>query len=310
MTRGVFDEFTKNKTVNYFEWIKEQKGKPSALLHEYLKNASPHKETFDATKIGLEMLTLLDSGIGAASYCGKLSKIKKLSAAEKVANSKKAEKMLNELNKEILGVNLAENSGINSIGKTSKALEDILNTSKVGEGIGEAEKLNEVRKTIENTTNVGNNIAEEAAKVPKVADEVKTSKINNGREVSKGTAKPKWWHPGYVDDLTDSQILLGVKQSPKGLSTLGSATRSEALRAGEAWAGNGAEKIIDKATGELIGFKSTDGMRAFRIQYKPKEGMFRANFQQNEMIRTQHNMNPELGWGKKELSNVHIDILD
>lgn len=94
------------------------------------------------------------------------------------------------------------------------------------------------------------------------------------------------------------------------MSTLGSATRSEALRAGEAWAGNGAEKIIDKATGELIGFKSTDGMRAFRIQYKPKEGMFRANFQQNEMIRTQYNMNPELGWGKKELSNVHIDILD
>ncbi|MDD6795988.1 MAG: hypothetical protein PUE01_11370 [Clostridiaceae bacterium] len=123
-------------------------------------------------------------------------------------------------------------------------------------------------------------------------------------------SKSKWWHPGYVDNLTDSQILPGVKQSPKGLSTLGSATRSEVLKAGEAWAGEGAERIIDKATGEVIGFKSTDGMRAFRIQYKPKEGVFRANFQENNMIRTQYNMNSEIGWGKKELRNVHIDILD
>ncbi|WP_315081012.1 hypothetical protein [uncultured Clostridium sp.] len=105
MTRGIFDESTNNKIVNYFDWIKEQKGKPSDLLHEHLKNESPHKETFDATQIGLEALTLLDSGIGAASYCGKLSKIKKLNTAEKVANSKKAEKILNELNKEIFGVN-------------------------------------------------------------------------------------------------------------------------------------------------------------------------------------------------------------
>lgn len=42
-----------------------------------------------------------------------------------------------------------------------------------------------------------------------------------------------------------------------------------------------AEKIIDKVTGDIIGFKGADGMRASRIQYKPKEGMFRANFQQN-----------------------------
>lgn len=105
-------------------------------------------------------------------------------------------------------------------------------------------------------------------------------------------------------------MLLGVKQSPKGLSTLGSATRSEALKAGEAWAGNGAEKIIDKAIGEVIGFKGTDGMRAFRIQYKPKEGMFRANFQQNTMVRTEFSGSYNQGWSRKELSNVHIDILD
>ncbi|WP_252238066.1 YwqJ-related putative deaminase [Clostridium sp. VAP51] len=105
MTRGIIDESTNNKIGNSFDWLKEQKGKPSDLLHEHFKNESPHKETFEATKIGLDMLTLLDSGIGAASYCGKLSRIKKLNAAEKVANSKKAENILNELNKEIFGVN-------------------------------------------------------------------------------------------------------------------------------------------------------------------------------------------------------------
>lgn len=152
------------------------------------------------------------------------------------------------------------------------------------------------KKGVKQASKHGDDVAEEAFKI--------------GDDVTKGAGKAKWWHPGYVDELTDSQILLGVKQSPKGLSTLGSATRSEALSAGEAWAGNGAEKIIDKATGEVVGFKSTDGMRAFRIQYKSKEGMFRANFQQNEMVRTQYNINPDLGWGKKELSNVHIDILD
>ncbi|AUO15615.1 hypothetical protein [Clostridium taeniosporum] len=54
----------------------------------------------------------------------------------------------------------------------------------------EAEKLSDVEKTIENVTNEGNNIAEEVSKAPKVADEVETSKINNG-EVSKGARDPK-----------------------------------------------------------------------------------------------------------------------
>lgn len=103
---------------------------------------------------------------------------------------------------------------------------------------------------------------------------------------------------------------MGIKQSPKGLSTLGSATREEALSAGKAWAGEGAEAITDNATGEIIGYKSVDGMRAFRLQYKPKEGMFRANFQENEMVRTQYNANQDIGWGKKEIRNVHIDIID
>ncbi|WP_252216811.1 MULTISPECIES: hypothetical protein [unclassified Clostridium] len=45
-------------------------------MHEHLKNESPHKETFEATKIGLEMLTLLDSGIGAELYSKKYPNLK------------------------------------------------------------------------------------------------------------------------------------------------------------------------------------------------------------------------------------------
>ncbi|NFS28747.1 hypothetical protein FDF12_14995 [Clostridium botulinum] len=123
MTRGIIDESTNNKIGNSFDWLKEQKGKPSDLLHEHFKNESPHKETFEATKIGLDMLTLLDSGIGAASYCGKLSRIKKLNAAEKVANSKKAENILNELNKEILGVN----KGISN----AKNIDELFTTNEI-----------------------------------------------------------------------------------------------------------------------------------------------------------------------------------
>ncbi|WP_252255043.1 deaminase domain-containing protein [Clostridium sp. ZBS12] len=111
---------------NSFHWLKEQKGKPSDLLHEHLKNESPHKETFEATKIGLEILTLLDTGIGAASYCGKISKIKKLNAAEKVANSKKAEKILNESNKEILGVNKGIGEAVNTKSEIADSYSNIV----------------------------------------------------------------------------------------------------------------------------------------------------------------------------------------
>ena len=48
-------------------------------------------------------------------------------------------------------------------------------------------------------------------------------------------SKSKWWHEGYVDDLSDIQMILGVKQSDKGLSTLGSATSENAMSAGKAW---------------------------------------------------------------------------
>ena len=119
-------------------------------------------------------------------------------------------------------------------------------------------------------------------------------------------SKGKWWHEGYVDNLSDTQILLGVKQSNKGLSTLGSSTRETAMSAGKAWVGDN-YNIIKDGTGNVLGYSSTDGMRAFRIQYKPKEGMWRANFQENIMV---NNPYPNPGQHSSQLKNVHIDILD
>ena len=121
-----------------------------------------------------------------------------------------------------------------------------------------------------------------------------------------GAGKSKWWHEGYVDDLTDLQTLLGVKDSGKGLSTIGSTSRSNALSAGKSWVGNSCKEILG-ANGETIGYSSSDGMRAFRIQYKPNEGMWRANFQENIMVR---NPQPNPGWHTSQLKNVHVDILD
>lgn len=101
-------------------------------------------------------------------------------------------------------------------------------------------------------------------------------------------------------------MILGVKQSDKGLSTLGSATRENAISAGKAWVGDNYNVIKDNS-GNILGYSSADGMRAFRIQYKPKEGMWRANFQENIMV---NNTYPNPGQHSSQLKNVHVDILD
>ncbi|MEY8322025.1 hypothetical protein AAK894_13305 [Lachnospiraceae bacterium 46-61] len=133
---------------------------------------------------------------------------------------------------------------------------------------------------------------------------VNETKVDNTESINE--IKTKWWHKNYVDNLSDTQILLGVKQSEKGLSTLGSATRENVMFAGKAWVGNSYKEILD-TSGNLIGYSSSDGMRAFRIQYKPKEGMWRANFQENVMV---NNPYPNPGQHSSQLKNVHIDILD
>ncbi|MEC1549733.1 T7SS effector LXG polymorphic toxin [Bacillus rugosus] len=128
----------------------------------------------------------------------------------------------------------------------------------------------------------------------------KDIKGNVKKKTPKGSVNSKWWHPGYVDNLSSSQTVIGIKNSPKGLSTLGSSTRQNALDAGKGWVGEGAEKMYDKA-GNFLGYKSVDKMRAFRLQYKPKEKMWRANFTENEIT---------VVGSKTELRNVHVDILD
>jgi len=116
--------------------------------------------------------------------------------------------------------------------------------------------------------------------------------------------KSKWWHPNYVDNLSETQTILGVENVDKGLATIGSATESVATNTGKAWVGEGYKAITDNA-GNVIGYSSSDGMRAFRIQYKPKEGMWRANFTENYKY-----INEQGATKIKELKNVHIDILD
>lgn len=40
----------------------------------------------------------------------------------------------------------------------------------------------------------------------------------------------------------------------------------------------------------MLGYSSADGMRAFRIQYKPKKGMWRANFQEKVHMMLQEKL--------------------
>lgn len=63
-----------------------------------------------------------------------------------------------------------------------------------------------------------------------------------------------------MDDLSDTQMLLGVKQSDKGLSTLGNATRKNTMSAGKAWVGDNYNTIKDNA-GNVLGYSGIDGMR-------------------------------------------------
>ncbi len=123
---------------------------------------------------------------------------------------------------------------------------------------------------------------------------------------TKPFTKTKWWHNNYVNNLSDLQTILGIKQSEKGLSTLGSMTRENAINTGKSWVGEDYKTITGK-NGNIIGYASKDGMRAFRIQYKPREGMWRANFQENMLVNNRY---PNVGEHVAELRNVHVDIID
>ncbi len=106
----------------------------------------------------------------------------------------------------------------------------------------------------------------------------------------------------YAENLSDTQMLLGVQASGKGPTTLGSASKVDAWNAGMAWVGE-CPKPIYNTSNELIGYSSTDKLRVFRLHYKPRDGMMRANFQ--EFI-----IDSARQAAVTEIKNVHIDILD
>jgi len=116
------------------------------------------------------------------------------------------------------------------------------------------------------------------------------------------THKSKYWHADYVDDLSSTQMILGVQTSGKGSTTLGSASKTEAWKAGMAWVGENPKPIYNESN-KLIGYSSVDKSKAFRLHYKPRDGMTRANFQEFTPVPQRQN-------AMAEVKNVHIDILD
>ncbi|ARU60012.1 hypothetical protein CBW65_02230 [Tumebacillus avium] len=116
-----------------------------------------------------------------------------------------------------------------------------------------------------------------------------------------GGTRTKYYNPNYVYNMSSTDMVLGAKNASKGLSTMGSARRADALEAGKAWVGPGA-KPITNGNGEVIGYSSQNGLRAFRLQYKPNEGRVRANFTENTRNERTN--------GIKEVKNVHVDILE
>jgi len=118
----------------------------------------------------------------------------------------------------------------------------------------------------------------------------------------------KYYNPNYKANMSAEDLVWGAKDSGKGLSTMGSSTRADAMEAGKSWVGPD-YKTITNSSGEVIGYSSQDGMRAFRISYKPKEGITRANFQENT-IQDAQRFGKYQGESKVEIKNVHVDIVD
>lgn len=94
------------------------------------------------------------------------------------------------------------------------------------------------------------------------------------------------------------QDLLSIK-SQKGLGDIPPGTRVEAESLGRAWV-NG--KNVSRIELDHGGYGLTDGVRTFRLQYKPRLGGWQANFQENTFI-------PGRDAGL-EIKNIHMKITD
>jgi len=94
------------------------------------------------------------------------------------------------------------------------------------------------------------------------------------------------------------QDLLNIKRQ-KGLGDIAAGTRAEASTLGEAWVNGANVRRFELSNG---GYGLTDGARTFRLQYKPKAGVWNANSQENTFI---------LGRAKGiEVKNIPMTITD
>jgi hypothetical protein len=96
-------------------------------------------------------------------------------------------------------------------------------------------------------------------------------------------------------------IIQPAQKEGKGNTGIGSGTYSEAWDAGYSWAGPNSNPLYN-SKGELIGLSSEEGLRAFRVDYKPKWNQYQANFQQNTM-------NDRTG-KVSQVFNAHLTITD
>ena len=87
-------------------------------------------------------------------------------------------------------------------------------------------------------------------------------------------------------------------QRQNGLGDIAAGTRAEAEAIGKAWV-NG--KNANQFPLENGGYGITDGTRTFRLQFKPKDNVWKANFQEN--------VKPDIG-KPIEIKNVHMEITD
>ncbi len=87
-------------------------------------------------------------------------------------------------------------------------------------------------------------------------------------------------------------------QRQKGLGDIAAGTRAEAEAIGQAWV-NGSK--VSRFPLKDGGYGLTDGARTFRLQFKPKDGLWKANFQENTFSSA---------GSSAETKNVHMLIQD
>ncbi|WP_320820813.1 FG-GAP-like repeat-containing protein [Thalassolituus sp.] len=129
-----------------------------------------------------------------------------------------------------------------------------------------------------------------------------------GNALAKEASRFKFaWQPmddlPLIDDVANGgrnfiQDLLSMKRL-KGNSDIAQGARADAETLGNAWV-NG--KNVQRFELDHGGYGLTDGTRTFRLQYKPKDGIWKANFQENTFVE---------GRAKGiEIKNVHMNIID